>query len=292
MRLFGGRGFHAPKLPWLYIIFFCFLLALFTGFLYSRAKLLAKIGEYERLAAKNGIILQGMDFSLLPPGLKISRASVILKQGGLNISNIEIAPLYSPPALKIKGFMLDGSLDVRLALASFTKPAVSGMAFEAMNLNLKNASELSGEYLRGIRVTAGAANVMGQLVKSRGNLDGTIDIVLSGGELKTDLPFLRKKSFQEITGQVNLNVAGRRLGIRECVLRSGNDVFSMQGGIEGWQKPAMARLDIDLSLRIDPASLEQELIPKKMLAKIRKDGVISAHIGQTLAHPRFKAATE
>lgn len=286
---FFSKG-RLSRLAWAYIAFFCFLLLLFTGFFYLHSLLLAKIGDYGRLAAKNGIILQGLDLSLLPPGLKIARASANFKNGGLDFTNLEIVPLYSPPALEIKGHLSGGSLEARLLLSSFFRPKISEAAFEARGLALKKLATLFGDELAMIRITEGKASLSGKLAGARNwkEPEGKIGIVLNNGGFTTDLPILKKKSFTDVAGQANLTVAGRRCVIDDCVLRSGRDVLSMRGSIDGWQKPPAARLEIDLELRIDPAEIEEGLLPAKLMANIRKNGAISAHIGQTLANPRLK----
>lgn len=287
-----GIFFRGKKLPvfWPYIVFFCFSLVLFTGLFYLRAILLDKIGHYAQLASQKGLFIEGLDLSIFPPVLKIARASLILKNDDLLFTNLEIAPLYSDPALKISGSLSTGQLIARVSLSSFFKPDILKAEFDAKGLPIEIFAGLLGKDLRHVRIQEGMINISGQLEKGNSWMqpEGKIDLALSGGVFNTDLPFFKKKDFTDVNGKVGLLLAGRLCNIQECVLRSGEDYIDIKGSLDGWQKPAMTRLDIDMSMHINSADLEENMIPAKLMAKIKKDGIVSAHIGQTLTKPSFK----
>lgn len=283
---------RVKKLPvlWPYIILFGFLFILFVVFFYMRAMVLHKLGEFGQFAAKNGVILQGADLSFFPPSLQIRQATGAFKSFPLSITDIEIVPIASPQSFKINCNFMGGTVKAQVFLSSFLRPEILKTEFEGTDLPMKTiAGHFAGGSLH-ISVLGGLVDFHGQLERGKSWQipHGNVTLALKDAELETSLPVLKKRLFRNVFGEANLVVEGRRCAIHECFLNSGNDSLALRGTLDGWQKPSAAQLNIDLSFRINPADLETSMIPERMLAKIRKDGVITAHIGQTLANPRLK----
>ncbi|MFG6375701.1 MAG: hypothetical protein K1W05_07190, partial [Desulfovibrio sp.] len=103
---------RVKKMPhfWSYIIMFGFLFLLIVVFLYMRAMVLHKLGEFGQIAAKNGVILQGADLSFFPPSLQIRQATGVFKSFPLSITDIEIVPVASPRSFKINCNFMGGTV--------------------------------------------------------------------------------------------------------------------------------------------------------------------------------------